>query len=110
MLLIAFVSATAANVLAIGNALAARDNCRRIAVHSDRTRDLLIESLRPAKEGELDSDYQQIYGFERTEYKGETFPYWQVVKMRQVDRTEAEIAKFTPVDCTITIVRWIKGD
>lgn len=110
LLVIAFVSATAANVIGIGNALAARDNCRRIALHSDRTRALLQRSLDPVERGELDGDYKQLYGTTLVDVDGKKVPLWMARKQQQIDRAKREIAEFAEIDCTITIVRWIKGE
>ena len=101
---------TAANLLAIANATSIRDNCRRIAKHSANTRAVLEQSLTPLKNGESDDDYRMFFGTDLVDYNGEKLPHWVAAKQRQIDRLTAQIASFAPVDCTVTIVRWIKGD
>lgn len=97
--LLALAFATVGNVLAIGNALAARDNCRRIQKHSDRTRQVFVDSLNQLDSGSLDDDYRRFYGRLAEERKEE-----------QRKNLVHQIEVFGPIDCTVTIVRWIKGD
>jgi len=97
--LVALAFAASANVLAIANATSIRDNCRRIARHSDRTRAVFQESLEELNSGRLDDDYRRFFG-----------PEAEARKQAQRASLEHNIHIFQPIDCTITIVRWIKGD
>jgi hypothetical protein len=91
--------ATVASLFAITNAFAIRDNCRRIALHTQRTRSVFEESLKELDRGELDDDYRRFFGSEA-----------QARKKEQRERLVHQIEIFAPTDCTITIVRWLKGD
>jgi hypothetical protein len=87
------------STLAIGNALSIRDNCRRLAAHNDRTRAVLEDNLSIIERGDIDDDYRRIYGHEAQEKKQEA-----------IDRLNIQIDRFGEIDCTITIIRWVKGD
>lgn len=99
LLLFTFVLATLTSVLAVSNSLQARDNCRRVSRLNAETRHVLEESLDSLKKGESDDDYRRFFG-----------PDWQERKQNSIDRLEVQVARFGELDCTVTIIRWIKGD
>lgn len=97
--LVALFVATMGMVFATSNALAIRDNCHRISRHSDRTRAVFEEQLAALDRGELDDDYTRFFG-----------PDGEARKKAQRDNLVHQIEVFQPIDCTVTILRWIKGD
>jgi hypothetical protein len=97
--LIALFCATTANFLALTNAISIRDNCRRIDAQNRKTRNVFEEQLKLLDSGQLDDDYQRIYGPDADEKKE-----------AQRANLVVQIDRFGEIDCTITIVRWIKGD
>lgn len=110
-LLILFVLVTIANVLALSNSLGIRDNCRRLSQGNDRTRGVLEHSLEPLKNGESNGDYQRIFGYRVViDTEGKEVPNWRYRLDLAVARLEAEIKSFPPIDCTVTIIRWIEGN
>lgn len=98
LVLTTLILATVANLIAVSNAYQVRKQCSRIATHSDRTRDILNESLTPLKNGDLDDDYRRIFG-----------PNAQDRKQQAIDRLERQISQFKSIDCTPIIIQWIRG-
>jgi hypothetical protein len=99
VVVIVLIATTFANVLAFGNSLAIRDNCRRVSDLNSQVRHVFEESLDQLQRGELDAEFQRRYGNDWVDKKRETR-----------SNLKNQIARFGHIDCTVTIVRWIKGD